>query len=264
MNCQEALDLLYDIVDREASEIDTKEVQAHLKKCRNCFEIYRVEESVHKFIKEKLSETKSTERLESLRSNILDNLDKVDTENQCHSTSRFLGLSMRTLTIAATLVIVMGAAVVLYSFNGHSSSYIPIEQAHEAVLASPMTFAAAGRPESVIAATARDHGYRIAQTVSGMQLVGGAIETIMDVDMMHLVYTGDGSVVSVFVAPSEAYKIPSDLADAKVVRDNITFFDHNCAGCRLVFHQMGSSVIITATSDPAVDLLEFVPGHQVI
>ena len=30
MNCQEALDLLYDIIDKEASEIDTQEVKRHL------------------------------------------------------------------------------------------------------------------------------------------------------------------------------------------------------------------------------------------
>ncbi|MCK4573195.1 MAG: hypothetical protein KAU36_02435, partial [candidate division Zixibacteria bacterium] len=71
-------------------------------------------------------------------------------------------------------------------------------------------------------------------------------------------------IVSVFVAPSDLFSIPSDLRNSPVQRGDLIFFDHNCRGCRLVFHQVGSAIIITATRSPQVELLEFVPGSQII
>ena len=35
MKCQEALDLLYEIIDKEASEIDTQAVKRHLDYCQD-------------------------------------------------------------------------------------------------------------------------------------------------------------------------------------------------------------------------------------
>jgi len=44
MNCQEALSLLYDVIDKEASQIDIKEVQKHLDCCQDCLKRFQVEE----------------------------------------------------------------------------------------------------------------------------------------------------------------------------------------------------------------------------
>jgi len=51
MNCQEALSLLYDVIDKEASEIDAREVEKHLKNCQDCAGVYRLEQSVNELIK---------------------------------------------------------------------------------------------------------------------------------------------------------------------------------------------------------------------
>ena len=74
MNCQEALDLLYDIIDKEASDIDTQQVQEHLNHCRDCFEKYKVEGAVHDFIKAKLDSDTPGPRLDTLKSRILTRL----------------------------------------------------------------------------------------------------------------------------------------------------------------------------------------------
>ena len=264
MNCQEALDLLYDIVDKEAGEIDTNEVKAHLENCRPCFEIYRVEEAVHDFIKEKVAQPGASPKLDALKSKILSNLDEVDLNNRSGAASRFFGLSTRTLAIAATLVLVIGTAAILYSFNGHYSAYIPIEKAHWAVEDNVTTFASSDQTQSAVSALNGLYNYDISQEVAGLKLVGAATETVLDVEMIHLVYSGGDRVVSVFVAPSELYQIPPDLEDSRIQHGDLILYDHNCRGCRLVFHQMGSAVIITATRDHSVNLLEFVPGRLTI
>jgi len=264
MNCQEALDLLYDIVDKQASEIDISEVRAHLENCRDCFEIYRVEEAIHEFITLKIRQSHSSQQLDHLKSKIMSSLDEVDLGNRSEGPARFFGLSTKVLAVAASLVLVIGAAVILYSFDSHYSDYIPLEQSHCSAEENPAVFASAEQTGSILTTAENRYGYDIAEDVVGLHLVGGSTETIMDVEMMHLVYAAGERIVSVFVAPSDLFSIPSDLQNSPIRRGDLIFFGHNCRGCRLVFHQVGSAIIITATRSPQVELLEFVPGSQII
>ena len=78
MNCQEALNLLYDIIDRQASDIDTEQVQEHLKTCQHCFEIYKVEGAVNEFIKARVQDDKNEIQVENLRLKIIQKLDAID------------------------------------------------------------------------------------------------------------------------------------------------------------------------------------------
>ena len=47
------------------------------------------------------------------------------------------------------------------------------------------------------------------------------------------------SVVSVFLAPSECLKLLTQSGINSIEHNARTFFDHNCRGCRLVFHRAG-------------------------
>ena len=75
MNCQEALNLLYDIIDKEASEIDTEQVQEHLSRCRHCSEIYRVEKSVNALLRAKMQTSSPEKCVDALKSRVLGELD---------------------------------------------------------------------------------------------------------------------------------------------------------------------------------------------
>ena len=78
MNCQEALRLLYDIIDQEASTLDTEQVRAHFEKCRNCGDLYKLESSFHKFITMKLQAVEPPARMEALKARIISSLDEID------------------------------------------------------------------------------------------------------------------------------------------------------------------------------------------
>ena len=81
MNCQDALDLLYDIIDREASEIDAQRVKEHLENCRDCFEVYRLEQSVQDLINERVQNSVDSPRVDDLKAKIMTRLDEIDREN---------------------------------------------------------------------------------------------------------------------------------------------------------------------------------------
>ena len=53
MTCEEALRKLYEVIDKEASEIDQREVKAHLEHCRSCMARYQFEEMFKTFVVEK-------------------------------------------------------------------------------------------------------------------------------------------------------------------------------------------------------------------
>lgn len=271
MTCQEALSLLYDVIDKEASQIDVKQVEAHLSQCRHCAEIYKVEQSVNELVREKLSHQESTPRLASLQSKVLKQLDEIDCESPATSESGAASplkssffKTGRLLALAAALVIVLGAAFYGNQVVDVHARYIPFEQAHAGVLGDLSGYRDTEQTQALLAGVRSDVAYDLAPAVQGFELVGGHLETIDGVSMAHFVYANGQKIISAFVVPAHEFEIPGDLRDTQVVHNGVTFFDHNCRGCRLVYHQIGNAVVITATTEREVQLYDFLPGHGTI
>ncbi|UCD63695.1 MAG: zf-HC2 domain-containing protein [Candidatus Zixiibacteriota bacterium] len=264
MTCQEALDLLYDYIDKETSEIDAGEIQKHLDECRDCFEKYRLEQSVQDLIDEKLKVAYPTTQVEGLKIKILKQLDQIDREDEAGGEPRFFRLTARTLVAAASLVVLIGAGLLLASFYRHSDYYVPLERAHGSAASNPGAFENPESTSQLIAAVSRDHDYNISESVLDFVLVGGSVKVVAGTEMCHFVYARANDVISVFVAHADGFDISSDLSESGVRKNNVTFFDHHCRGCRLVYHQSGSLMIITASTNHDIDLLGFIPGVSAI
>lgn len=261
MNCQEALSLLYDIIDNEASEIDTQKVQEHLEKCRDCFEVYRLEKSIHGFIEARLENANSDIELTHLKSKVISKLDEIDRESVRRLPFRLAAMS---LAAAAVIVLIIGAVSLVTDFLDHDRNYIPLERAHFAAVENFEDYTANNPADSDLSHICNDLHYNLKQEVNGYSLIGSSTVEILDVEMDHFVYSNDNRFVSVFVAPSDKFTIPDELESTMVVKNDIEFFDHFCHGCHLVFHKCNSAVIITATRDPDTELLDFIPGHMAI
>lgn len=264
MNCQDALDLLYDIIDREASEIDAQRVKEHLENCRDCFEVYRLEQSVQDLINERIKNSADAPKAEDLKAKIISRLDEIDRENPNKRETSFFRLTTRTLVAAASLVILIGASLLIAAFYRHGDMYIPLERAHWQAVENTVQYQNGQTTLALLSAIKENHRYDISDNVLDFSLLGGTSDEIMGAKMSHLVYRDDERVVSVFLVPASEFEISPDLEKTKVVKGDITFFDHNCRGCRLVYHLAGSLMIITASTDRDVDLLEFVPELSVI
>ncbi len=264
MNCQEALDLLYDIIDQEASEINEQQVHEHLKNCHDCSGVYRVERSVNAFLKAKLSSDNPAPSLDDLKSRIKEQMDCIDKEKTVGPRPRFFRSPIVALAAAALLVILLGGALFTSGYIHEYQTFGPIQRAHFAIgkIDNPH-----GDDLTLVATTdavEQQLGYRVEQSVGGFSLVAGHFGTIMDVEMAHFIYKRDGKIVSVFVAPSDEYEIPENGLKLHVNGDNMRFYDHACKHCRLVYHRSDRAVVITATNDESVELLEFIPGSAVI
>jgi len=266
MTCQEALSLLYDIIDKEASEVDTKEVEAHLNKCHHCFETFKLERDIHNLISAKLNDDEPERELSALKTKVLGRLDQLDSKEASADGRRPFpsNVAGRILAAAASLIILLGAGYYGNRLLDHQNNFIPLEEAHWNVSDIAIQVASSNETVTFVNALREEYGYSPASLVNGFALMGGHIDTVEGVQMRHLIYSDGERMVSVFLAPANDYHIPQELVDNPVVRDHVKFFDHNCRGCRLVYHQVGDIVVITATSNRDVDLLEFNPAAGTI
>jgi len=271
MNCQEALSLLYDIIDKEASEIDTHEVQEHLSRCRHCSEIYRVEKSVNALIKAKLQGNEPALCIDALKLRVLGELDSLDGsmrgETDAPAEPPHKGSSFRVgryLAIAAAFIVVVGAVYYGTRLSDHESVYAPLERSHWTAAEDISSYRNSSATVNSVMALSRQWNYTVDAEVHSFTLVGGRTEEVKGASLTHFVYHNADKIVSVFVGDRNSLSIPDELRKHGVTRNGITFFDHNCPGCRLVYHEEGDLIVVTATSDKDVELLDFVPGHRVI
>ncbi|MEW5795807.1 MAG: zf-HC2 domain-containing protein [Candidatus Zixiibacteriota bacterium] len=270
MNCQEALSLLYDIIDKEASDIDTKQVEAHLRNCRDCSGVYRLERSVNELIQEKLAHQRVTPRLDSLKAKVLSELDQMDCANRPQATLEKKQVeplprpALRLgwgLALGAAAVVLVGVILIAKDVFIDHRAYLPLEQAHWAAAEQMDRYRDQAVTSEALAGTSVSLAYDLSSHVNSFTMVGGQMETVDNIPMAHFVYHNQDRIVSVFVVDVKRMSVPEDLRETLVHRNGIEFYDHNCRGCRLVYHRVGDAWIITATTQRDVELLDFVPGH---
>jgi len=75
LNCKQALQLLYDVLDREASRIETAGVEKHLKSCRPCLATYEFERMFQTLI---VNKSQNVEDNGILKDRIRAQLDAID------------------------------------------------------------------------------------------------------------------------------------------------------------------------------------------
>lgn len=261
MNCQEALDLLYDIIDKEASEIDTQRVQSHLQNCHHCFEIYKVEGAVQDFIMAKLANDTTPPRLDVLKSRIMSRLDAIDEEHSKNGGRPPFWNTTFMLAVAAFVVMTIGAAYLIAGLNRHQDLYAELERAHWNV---PNEHVNLSDTNVALAYAAESLEYRMDQNVSDYALASGHMENISGTRMAHFVYRQGDKMMSVFVAPAAHFSIPEDLRSTMTRRNDHDMFDHHCRSCRLVYHRDGKAIIVTADNDHTTEQLDFLPGSATI
>lgn len=274
MNCQEALSLLYDIIDKEASEVDSREVQKHIDKCHHCSEIYRVEREVNEFLRAKLSTDKPVQAQAKLKEKISRLLDDADERGATpFQTGRDGGgrssrlpimRAARYLAAAAALVVMVWGAFTVSGLVKHTATYYDLEHAHFAANTPDTEFSSFEETAATMASFATTYNLPISDLVGSHRLVGARRSVIDGHQFAHLLYQAGDTTVSVFVIPADSFEIPAELEKFKTVSNGRTLYDHHCRGCRLVFQQAGDLIFIYATHNHTFNLLDFDPTRGTI
>ena len=267
MNCQDALNRLYEIIDKEASDIDVAQVREHLENCHHCFEVYRVESAVNDLLKEKaksLTAPASLVGVEKLKGRLLAQLDQIDTETcqmRVQSVSKPFGKFALSLAIAASLMVIVGAGIVGRGLYYHHVTYMPFEHSHFRVEGNTETPFDHTVPVARAIALGDSIHVPLTETVDGFKLVNGHVEDLLGVRMGHFVYENGSKLVSVFAAPASEFKIPDDLKNSTFMSGGREYFSHNCRGCRLLYVRNGNMVLVGATTDQELDITPFLKNH---
>jgi anti-sigma factor (TIGR02949 family) len=264
MNCEQALRLLYDILDREASEVDVEEVKKHLEHCRDCAHVYQVEGMLNDFIRAKVSEQKSTPHLETLKSKIVASLDTVDSGKGSGGSQRPFRIPALAIAAAASLVFFIGVAFMASNLFRDQVVYTPLEQAHLAITADIDRFTAPNAHVDGLSLISAGMNYTVQPEVHGYHLAEASVDTIQGIAMDHLIYCNGNNVISVFVVPTAHFTLPDDVQELQVQIENVTLFNQPCKGCRVMYQVTGPVTVITATKCAKVKLEEFIPGYTLI
>lgn len=269
MNRHDALHNLYEIIDNEATPEQLKTFHEHLADCASCARLVDFEERLDRHIRQGMQNSVSVTQISTLQMRIISALDEEDALEQT-VTSEITEITPmwrfgKVVAAAAAVVLLIGLGFFGMELYGHSTTYIPLEKSHWSAAGNTTSFDNSSTTNNTLASFASSYSYSLLPAYNGFQMVGGQSETVDGIPMGHFVYEdSNSSVVSVFIAPADHFTIPDDLVKHATVRGNFTFYDHNCRGCRLVYHRNGNVVVITATTNRNVDLLNFNPGSSSI
>ncbi|MEE9442572.1 MAG: zf-HC2 domain-containing protein [candidate division Zixibacteria bacterium] len=243
MNCKEVLRQLYEIIDKEAGEIDSRKVEEHLKLCRHCMAHYEFERTFRAFVIEK---GRNVEDTSSIKKSIRNQLDAIDAAGEVGQKSPFRWQAV-SLAAAAALIICIIAAYSLTDFQNNLTSN---ENANEAILADSRNsdigyfigaFSNHKSHESkpVSHASPLDYLYDLTgirldpiPEFSQDNILSVSVDTIMNIPFGCLeMLNQDNDLVTVFIAAVDDYTLPEH---PRGIIDGHEYVVHRCEKCTLV------------------------------
>ncbi len=252
MNCKEALARLYEITDKEASEIDENEVREHLEKCKDCVSRFEFEELFKAFVVEKASIKAKTDKL---RKNILKRCEEIES-----ATSRRPRNSLRFGAILAaasvSLVICVFASFALADFYRHQAFVVPFENTH----LNDKGFVEENKPlvgqlMAVRKYLNNDLRLSLDKEPRQFRLVGAGFDEVRGEKYAHVRFVKGPDHISLFICDKDV-ELPNF---EKLSYYSIEYFLHVCDHCLVLYWKCGPNTIIAVSGNPGLDLTPLIP-----
>jgi len=253
MNCEEALKKLYEIVDKEASQVDIDQVNEHLKNCRHCLSRYQFEEMFKTFVTEKAS---SPKRNEKLKNSIM---DRIKTAEQ--SPKRRFGNPFRfgAVAVAASvaLVVCIVAAFSVAKVYRHKVYTYPFEKEHLITEDRPMMGDVPfGELLSARNYVTNDTHLAADSDVPGFSLVHAGFDEILGNKYVHLRYSNGNDNISLFIGKAKDVNLPDF---ERKISAGMEYFQHVCKECKVIYWIHGDAIAIAVSGNKDLDLTPFIP-----
>lgn len=209
MNCKDALRLLYDVIDREADQLDVVEVEKHLKNCRHCMAQYEFEKMFRTFVTEKGHNLGDNSKV---KENILQKLDTIDAAGGVGATERPFRFPLWKFAAAAVLVLCIASAFwagTVWRYHARLTPFVEAHYVHQPTATTQTSFDPGAGPLDYLY---RQTGIRLeasdscpvdhirsvtVDTIDGT--VFGRINLVCD----------NGKAVSLFVISADSFEMPS-------------------------------------------------------
>ena len=222
MKCREALQLLYEYLDRQLGDAQVDEIKEHLAKCKNCCDTYNFEENLNNLIRQKSRQDVSSEVV-NLKSKVLDMIHKEDPEAEpgenSKSTTDIKGKSkgnnspfFRLKPLMGVAALFLIAVVSLYFYFSSSNKHLqaevlnPFLKNHELALTGGASMDIADSNPDVIASALAGKMVlprHVFMADSNCHPAMGRVDTSEGCPYAQIIYDVYGSEVSVFVMKKE-------------------------------------------------------------
>lgn len=259
MTCEEALRLLYEVIDKEASEIDVKRVEEHLHHCKDCMSRYQFEEMFKAFVVDKAS---AKSKSDQLKTSILRSIEVSQRHPRRAQGGRFrFGLVFVAAAVALVFCIV--AAFSAAKFYRHKVYVYPFEKMHMDSSAGNIGASALSISDVVTARNylANDMHYHFNGGVANFGLVGAGIREMFGHKFVHLKYLTGEDYISLFIGRADEIKLPDF---EKAIASGTEYFKRVCRECQVIYWIKNNTVTIAVTENKNIDLSVLVPSKESI
>ncbi len=243
MNCRDALRLLYDVVDKEATESDISQVQEHLKTCRHCSMRYDLEAKFKECIERKGNFSPDCEELRTKITQELDSIDDAAGEvGTFRPPFRWIAVSMAA---AAAIILCIVAAGALSDFHRFQTEFAPFFRTHQVHAASTAHHDLQSDPFDFLY---QHTGIRLdlPPQISPDDIHTVMIDTIKGIPFGCIQLAGaDGDIISIFVASKDRYTLPS--GPCETLRGSKMLVTC-CEKCNLVGCEKGDLIVMAVAS----------------
>ena len=252
MTCQEALRLLYEVIDKEANQIDSEKVREHLENCRDCMKRYEFEAMFKTFVTDKATSPTITEQL---KYRILARLEEGEPESGGFFTNFFKNKNL-IFAAAAILVLFLVSALSISQLYRHRTYVYPFEKHHLEGNPSSIMDNTSGIPLPQI----RDYlasnlHLALSDSVAGYKMLHGSYDDIIGHKYVHLRYQNGSARVSLFFGRAADTVLPNFQ---KAVFAGTEYFRHVCADCQIIYWKHGDSIAMAISEDKTIDLPAFI------
>jgi hypothetical protein len=228
MNCKEALEKLQEIIDKEANDVDAREVKEHLEHCRECLSKYEFEELFRAFVIEKASIEAKTDLL---REKILKCCDKPERAKGLFGSGLKIGAILVSAAVAIILCVI--TAFTVAEFYRHQAYIVPFEEKHM----NSIEYADYSKPLVGELLSVRDYlnnNLRISLTgdPKGFRLIGAGFSNVKSGRFAHIRYRKGADYISLFISN---YPISS--------RCHITVLSTICMSAIIAWFYIGNAAI---------------------
>jgi len=206
LNCRDALRLLYDVVDREATEQDSTLVHEHLKTCRKCASRYELERKFKNCVEQK---GKTSPECQELKFRIIQQLDAIDGAvgevGPSYPPFRWAAV---TLAAAATVILCLAAAFGLKGYYRQQTEFVPFVKAH---LAHEADFKKVTFTYDPLDFLYQQTGIRLQPSpqLPLADIISITIDTVKGVRFGRIeMASPDGDMMSLFVTTRDVYRLP--------------------------------------------------------
>ncbi|PKK83740.1 MAG: hypothetical protein CVT49_06895 [candidate division Zixibacteria bacterium HGW-Zixibacteria-1] len=254
MTCEEALRLLYEVIDKEASDYDVKRVEEHLHKCKDCMSRYQFEEMFKAFVSEKASAKSKSDRL---KSSILRSIE-VSHRHPRRAPGGHFRFGLVLAAAAVALVFCVVAAFSGAKYYRHKVNVYPLEKIHMDSSAGIINASALSIADVVSARNylANDMHYNFNGGFSGFSLVGAGFKDLSGHRFVHLKYLTGDDYISLFIGKAGDVNLPDF---EKVTGSGLVYFKHICRDCQVIYWIRNDTISIAVTENKNIDLSVLVP-----